>query len=192
MSRVPTELKSAARRVRAGRRSGKPMTGSTSSSEAAADDFYARLPVFDSFARLTDASIYTPLPDGWVIGLADIERSTAAIEAGRYKAVNTAAAAVIAAVANALEGRDFPVRVRGRRGKLRRGASGRLRLRKPRLRPSRPGSGTISTSRCGLRSCLSTPCAARVSMCGSRGSRRPRTSPTRCSRAADWPGESSR
>jgi hypothetical protein len=83
------------------------MTGSTSSSEAA-DDFYARLPVFDSFARLTDASIYTPLPDGWVIGLADIERSTAAIEAGRYKAVNTAAASVIAAVANALKGHDFP------------------------------------------------------------------------------------
>ena len=150
------------------------MTGSTSSSEAA-DDFYARLPVFDSFARLTDASIYTPLPDGWVIGLADIERSTAAIEAGRYKAVNTAAASVIAAVANALKGHDFPFVFGGD------GASLPWRVRpprprKPRLRRSRPGSGTNSTCRCGLRSCLSMRFAATVWTCGSRGSRRPRTS----------------
>jgi hypothetical protein len=43
-----------------------------------------------------------------VLGLADIVQSTAAIEAGRYKTVNTAAAAVIAAVANALPESDFP------------------------------------------------------------------------------------
>lgn len=71
-------------------------------------DFYGRLPVISSFARLADPATYAPLPDGWVLGLADIVRSTAAIEAGRYKAVNTAAAAVIAAVANALPGGDFP------------------------------------------------------------------------------------
>jgi hypothetical protein len=74
----------------------------------AAGSFYARLPVFDSFARLTDPEIYTPLPDGWVLGLSDIVQSTAAIEAGRYKAVNTAAASVIAAVANALKDNDVP------------------------------------------------------------------------------------
>jgi hypothetical protein len=70
--------------------------------------FYARLPVFTSFARLTDPAIYSALPDGWVLGLSDIVQSTAAIGAGRYKAVNTAAAAVIAAVANALADTDFP------------------------------------------------------------------------------------
>ena len=43
-----------------------------------------------------------------MLGLSDIVRSTAAIEAGHYKTVNTAAAAVIAAVANALGGGDFP------------------------------------------------------------------------------------
>ncbi|MCB8820436.1 DUF3095 domain-containing protein [Microvirga rosea] len=75
---------------------------------AEASGFYDRLPVFDRFARLTDPSIYTPLPDDWVLGLADIVRSTSAIAAGRYKEVNTAAAAVIAAVANALHGNDFP------------------------------------------------------------------------------------
>src|SRR3954453_11522026 len=70
--------------------------------------FYAGLPVFDHFARLMDPSVYTPLPDGWVLGLSDIVRSTAAIAAGRYKAVNSAAAAVTAAVATALHDNDFP------------------------------------------------------------------------------------
>jgi hypothetical protein len=70
--------------------------------------FYAQVPVFDRFARLMDPAVYTPLPDGWVMGLSDIVQSTTAIEAGRYKAVNTAAAAVIAAVSNALNHHDFP------------------------------------------------------------------------------------
>ena len=71
-------------------------------------DAYAHLPVFDDFARLTDPALYSPLPDGWVLGISDIVQSTAAIAAGRYKVVNTAAAAVIADVANALGGHDFP------------------------------------------------------------------------------------
>jgi hypothetical protein len=70
--------------------------------------FYTRLPVFDSFARLTDPGIYMPLPDDWVLGLTDIVQSTAAIGAGRYKEVNTAAASVIAAVTNELGSHDFP------------------------------------------------------------------------------------
>ncbi len=70
--------------------------------------FYARLPVFDRFSQLTDPGLYMPLPDDWVLGLADIVRSTSAIEAGRYKEVNTAAASVIAAVANSLGSNDFP------------------------------------------------------------------------------------
>jgi hypothetical protein len=70
--------------------------------------FYDGLPPFESFARLTDPTVYAPLPEGWVLGLSDIVQSTGAIEAGRYKAVNTAAAAVIAAVGNALGDMDFP------------------------------------------------------------------------------------
>ncbi|HEX8164205.1 MAG TPA: DUF3095 domain-containing protein [Beijerinckiaceae bacterium] len=72
------------------------------------DGFYERLPVIASFARLNDPAVYAPLPDGWVLGLSDIVRSTAAIAAGRYKVVNTAAAAVIAALANGLAQKDFP------------------------------------------------------------------------------------
>ncbi|MBF9195635.1 DUF3095 domain-containing protein [Microvirga terrestris] len=71
-------------------------------------DFYARLPVFDHFSDLTDPKRYMPVPDDWVLGLSDIVRSTSAIEAGRYKEVNTAAAAVIAALANKLGTSEFP------------------------------------------------------------------------------------
>jgi hypothetical protein len=55
-----------------------------------------------------DPKLYSPLPEDWSIGVADIVDSTKAIAAQRYKAVNMAGAAVIAAVTNALEGREFP------------------------------------------------------------------------------------
>lgn len=73
-----------------------------------AEDFYARLPVFHGFSRLMEPSLYQPVPDGWLIGVADIVQSTKAIANNRYKAVNMAGAAVIAAVTNALENHDFP------------------------------------------------------------------------------------
>ena len=72
------------------------------------DIFYGRIPVFRGFSRLMDPKLYVPLPDDWTIGVADIVESTKAIAAQRYKAVNMAGAAVIAAVTNALEGREFP------------------------------------------------------------------------------------
>lgn len=71
-------------------------------------DIYRAIPVFGGFRSLTDASLYVPLPDDWTIGLADIVDSTRAIAEGRYKAVNMAGAAVIAAVTNALTDREFP------------------------------------------------------------------------------------
>jgi hypothetical protein len=71
-------------------------------------DFYAQIPVFEGFARLTDPALYRPLPDNWALGLSDVVASTAAIRAGQYKNVNVAGAALIAAVSNALGQRDFP------------------------------------------------------------------------------------
>ena len=71
-------------------------------------DFYARLPVFESFSAILDPARYRPLPDDWLVGLTDVEGSTNAIAEGGYKAVNTAGASVIAAVTNALAGRPFP------------------------------------------------------------------------------------
>src|SRR5437773_8655824 len=72
------------------------------------DRFYGSIPVFRGFGKLMDPALYSPLPDDWTIGVADIVDSTKAIAAQRYKAVNMAGAAVIAAVTNALEGREFP------------------------------------------------------------------------------------
>lgn len=70
--------------------------------------FYGSIPVFRGFGRLMDPALYSPLPDDWSIGVADIVESTRAIAEARYKAVNMAGAAVIASVTNALDGREFP------------------------------------------------------------------------------------
>src|ERR1700747_2795233 len=75
---------------------------------ASADGFYNTIPVFRGFSSLMDPALYSPLPDDWTIGVADIVESTKAIAQARYKAVNMAGAAVIAAVTNVLEGREFP------------------------------------------------------------------------------------
>jgi hypothetical protein len=70
--------------------------------------FYASLPVFDGFDKIVDTEIYKPLPEGWLLGVADIVGSTEAIAAGRYKSVNMAGASVITAAANAFGTTDFP------------------------------------------------------------------------------------
>jgi hypothetical protein len=72
------------------------------------DSFYGGIKVFRGFGRLMDPALYSPLPDDWSIGIADIVESTRAIAEARYKAVNMAGASVIAAITNALEGREFP------------------------------------------------------------------------------------
>jgi hypothetical protein len=80
-----------------------PMTAADGS-----ERFYDSIPVFRGFGSLMDPALYSPLPDDWTIGVADIVESTKAIAAQRYKAVNMAGAAVIAAVTNALDGHEFP------------------------------------------------------------------------------------
>jgi hypothetical protein len=42
------------------------------SASSQADDFYAHLPVFRGFSRLMEPSLYHPVPDGWLIGVADV------------------------------------------------------------------------------------------------------------------------
>ena len=75
---------------------------------SASGDFYRTAPTFRDFRLVADELSFRPLPDDWLVGVADVEQSTKAIQDRRYKAVNMAGAAVIAAVANALGGRDFP------------------------------------------------------------------------------------
>ena len=79
----------------------KTASGGTSS-------FYGSIEPFRGFGRLMDPLLYKPVPDDWLIGVADIVQSTRAIADNRYKAVNMAGAAVIAAVTNALGSQDFP------------------------------------------------------------------------------------
>jgi len=69
--------------------------------------FYDRIPVFRGFPQIMDESLYRPLPQDWLIGTTDIVGSTREIQENRYKAVNMAGAAIIAALSNAL-GREFP------------------------------------------------------------------------------------
>lgn len=61
-----------------------------------------QVPVLEDFAQVSDPSRYVPVPEGWFVGVCDVVNSTAAIEAGRYKAVNLAGAGAVSAVMNAV------------------------------------------------------------------------------------------
>ncbi|MEM9108254.1 MAG: DUF3095 family protein, partial [Pseudomonadota bacterium] len=65
---------------------------------------HPEIPVLNRFEQVADRDGYVPLPDEWLIGIADVVDSTGAIAAGRYKAVNFAGAAVISAATNAVDG----------------------------------------------------------------------------------------
>lgn len=61
--------------------------------------------------RLADwirGASYTPLPDDWVVFVADVAQSTPAIAAGRYKTVNALGVACIVAVTNACRDDRIP------------------------------------------------------------------------------------
>ncbi|MCP4318881.1 MAG: DUF3095 domain-containing protein [Hyphomicrobiales bacterium] len=70
--------------------------------------FYASMPLQERFGAPADSDVYHTLPDGWIVGAADIVGSTAAIAEGRYKTVNTVGAAVISAQINAVGGAALP------------------------------------------------------------------------------------
>lgn len=70
--------------------------------------FYRAVRAFERFDDVVDMARYAPIPGDWIVGVADVVDSTAAIAAGRYKAVNLVGASVIAAVLNARGGRPFP------------------------------------------------------------------------------------
>jgi hypothetical protein len=70
--------------------------------------FYDDLPVIDSITQVTDNSIYRNVPENWYVVLCDIENSTTAIEAGRYRDVNAISGATIAAMLNIAPGTDLP------------------------------------------------------------------------------------
>ncbi|MEP0546238.1 MAG: DUF3095 domain-containing protein [Rhodothermales bacterium] len=64
------------------------------------DSFYADLPAHRDFARISDPDAYAPVPADWSVVITDVRGSTAAVAAGRYRAVNYAGAASITALLN--------------------------------------------------------------------------------------------
>lgn len=70
--------------------------------------FYAELPTFDRFADVHDPALYVAAPPDWDVVVTDVEGSTKAIEAGRYKDVNALGVASIVGLRNALPSVDLP------------------------------------------------------------------------------------
>ena len=70
--------------------------------------FYTELPLLGSFSEVTNSSVYTELPEDWIIGMSDIVGSTDAVERGLYKTVNMIGAAVISSQINTLGEVKFP------------------------------------------------------------------------------------
>lgn len=46
------------------------------------DDYFASIPVFDSFEHIVDPAFYRPLPEHWFIGFTDVVESGRAVAAG--------------------------------------------------------------------------------------------------------------
>ncbi|HND00377.1 MAG TPA: DUF3095 family protein, partial [Myxococcota bacterium] len=70
--------------------------------------FFADLPAVHNFGDLFDPSIFAPLPRDWLLVITDVQGSTAAIQAGQYRAVNLVGAASIIAMTNISEGLALP------------------------------------------------------------------------------------
>ena len=77
------------------------------------DRYYADLPVITDFGAVTRAESYAALPDDWHLALCDVRDSTAAVEAGQYKNVNSLGAAAITAALNAAGDLDIPFSFEG-------------------------------------------------------------------------------
>jgi len=71
-------------------------------------NFYRDLSPLASFAEATEGRLHVDLPNDWWIVIADVTRSTRAIESGAYKKVNTVGVACIAAVTNVDHSIDLP------------------------------------------------------------------------------------
>jgi len=70
--------------------------------------FYADLPEVTDFFALVSAQSYHELPDDWAVVITDVQGSTKAIEAGRYRDVNALGVASILAIKNALSDVELP------------------------------------------------------------------------------------
>lgn len=70
--------------------------------------FYQQLKGFSKFEALSDDQVYHPVPSDWYVVITDIEGSTKAISAGRYRDVNMLGAASVAVVQSHFGEESFP------------------------------------------------------------------------------------
>jgi hypothetical protein len=70
--------------------------------------FFELIPAITNLTEITSTEHYHEIPDDWYVALTDIVNSTAAIEKGKYKDVNSIAAAAITALINRVPGIDLP------------------------------------------------------------------------------------
>jgi len=77
------------------------------------ESFYADLHGFEEFRSFGASDCYAPLPESWWIVITDVENSTEAIEAGRYRDVNAIGAASIIALLNAVSPIKVPYQFGG-------------------------------------------------------------------------------
>ena len=75
---------------------------------ANSEQFYANLPVLNSFFEVSKAQNYHALPDDWYIGVTDIKDSTGAIQNNQYKRVNILGASPIIGIMNKTDRADLP------------------------------------------------------------------------------------
>jgi len=85
----------------------KPLN-SESSRAVSQNTFFHEMPSMNNLKQITDIKQYQDVPEDWLIAITDVRNSTKAIEAGRYKAVNTMAAVTITAVLNSIPDTDVP------------------------------------------------------------------------------------
>ena len=72
------------------------------------ESFYAELPGFREFAQFADVENYHPLPRDWLVVVADIVNSTAAITRGMHRQVNSISTALVIAVLNVFDRQPLP------------------------------------------------------------------------------------
>ena len=65
-------------------------------------------PILTHFRETLDFKRYNPVPDGYYLGVADIQGSTKAVAEGKYKIVNMVGAGVIAAIINLMPNKKTP------------------------------------------------------------------------------------
>lgn len=70
--------------------------------------FYVQLPGFTKFEQLSQDSVYQPVPSDWYVVISDIQGSTKAIGAGRYRDVNMLGAASVSSVQAHFGDEAFP------------------------------------------------------------------------------------